>query len=76
MSGVATAQGGSEEREYCLHVFYTHSEPYTYEVYVVMTWNTEAHITVSTELNVPLVPMAHIYGNQTTGTYLSYIGLS
>ena len=46
MSGVGITQEGSEEREYCFQVFYF-SRSNACEIHFVVTWNTEAHLSVS-----------------------------
>ena len=48
MSGVGVTQEGSEEREYLLQLFYIPKSNSQYAIHVVITWNTESHITVST----------------------------
>ena len=48
-SGVGITQEGSEDREYCSRLFYMHSSqeaPLNREIHFVVTWNTEAHLTV------------------------------
>ena len=48
-SGVAVTQEGSEDREYCSRLFYMYSsqEVQDCEIHFVVTWNVEAHLTVS-----------------------------
>ena len=46
-SGVAVAQEGSEEREYVARLFYLSQSIYTYDIHLVVTWNTEVHLDVS-----------------------------
>ena len=46
-SGVAVAQEGSEEREYVARLFYCTQSIYTHDIHLVVTWNIEAHLTVS-----------------------------
>ena len=46
-SGVAITQQGSEEREYVARLFYQSQNIYTYDIHLVVTWNIEAHLTVS-----------------------------
>ena len=46
-SGVAITQQGSEEREYVARLFYKSQNVYTYDIHLVVTWNIEAHLTVS-----------------------------
>ena len=45
-SGVAVTQEGSEEREYCSQLFYL-GQSNSCQIHFVVTWNTEAHLTVS-----------------------------
>ena len=45
-SGVAVTQEGSEDREYCSQLFYL-GQPDRCKIHYVVTWNTEAHLTVS-----------------------------
>ena len=48
-SGVGVTQEGSKDREYCSRLFYmplTRKVP-TQEIHFVISWNTEAHLTVS-----------------------------
>ena len=49
-SGVAVAQEGSEEREYVARLFYLSQSIYTYDIHLVVTWNIEAHLSVSRSL--------------------------
>ena len=44
-SGIAVAQKGSEEREYCSQLFYL-CQPSSCQIHFVVTWNLEAHLTV------------------------------
>ena len=48
-SGVAVTQEGTEEREYMARLFYLNQALATNEIHIhlVITWNSEAHITVS-----------------------------
>ena len=46
-SGIAITQQGSEEREYVARLFYQSQNICTYDIYLVVTWNIEAHLTVS-----------------------------
>ena len=46
-SGVAITQQGSEEREYVARLFYQMQHIHTYDIHLVVTWNIEAHLTVS-----------------------------
>ena len=46
-SGVAVAQEVSEEREYVARLFYLSQSIYTCDIHLVVTWNIEAHLTVS-----------------------------
>ena len=50
MSGVGITQEGSEEREYCFQVFHF-SQPNVCEIHFVVTWNTEAHLSVSVSVD-------------------------
>ena len=45
-SGLANAQEGSEEREYCSQLFYL-GQPNSCQIDYVVTWNVQAHLTVS-----------------------------
>ena len=45
-SGVGITQEGSEDREYCSQLFYL-GQPSLYKIHFVVTWNIEAHLTVS-----------------------------
>ena len=45
-SGVGVTQEGSEDREYCSQLFYL-GQPDRCKIHYVVTWNTEAHLTVS-----------------------------
>ena len=45
-SGVAITQEGSQEREYCSQLFYL-GQPNSCQIHFVVTWNIEAHLTVS-----------------------------
>ena len=45
-SGLAITQEGSEEREYCSQLFYL-GRPSSCNIHFVVTWNVEAHLTVS-----------------------------
>ena len=49
MSGVGVVQEESEDREYYLQVFYIspQSDLSNCKIHVVITWNVEAHLTVS-----------------------------
>ena len=44
-SGLAVTQEGSEDREYCSQLFYL-GQPNSCQIHFVVTWNTEAHLTV------------------------------
>ena len=47
-SGVGITQEGSEDREYCSQLFYLAiGQPNSCEIHFVVTWNVEAHLTVS-----------------------------
>ena len=46
MSGVAVAQEGLEDKEYCLQLFYT-GQPRSCAIHFVVTWNVEAHLMAS-----------------------------
>ena len=46
-SGLAVVQEGSQDREYIAKLFYLNPTIFTYEIHLVMTWNVEAHLTVS-----------------------------
>ena len=46
-SGVGVVQEGSEEREYHSRLFYLNQEAICHEIHFVVTWNTQAHLTVS-----------------------------
>ena len=48
-SGLAVTQEGSEEREYCSQLFYL-GQPSSCQIHFVVTWNIEAHLTVSLAL--------------------------
>ena len=48
-SGLAVTQEGSEEREYCSQLFYL-GQLNSYKINFVVTWNIEAHLTVSSLL--------------------------
>ena len=45
-SGVGIMQEGSEDREYCSQLFYL-GQPSLCKIHFVVTWNIEAHLTVS-----------------------------
>ena len=45
-SGVGVAQEGSEDREYCSQLFYL-GKPTLCKIHFVVSWNVEAHLTVS-----------------------------
>ena len=45
-SGVGITQEGSEDREYCSQLFYL-GQPNVCKIHFVVTWNIEAHLTVS-----------------------------
>ena len=45
-SGVGVTQEGSEDREYCSQLFYI-GYPYLCKIHFVVSWNVEAHLTVS-----------------------------
>ena len=45
-SGVGITQEGSEDREYCSQLFYL-GQPSLCKIHFVVTWNIEAHLTVS-----------------------------
>ena len=45
-SALAITQSGSEEREYCSQVFYL-GPPSSCRIHFTVTWNDEAHLTVS-----------------------------
>ena len=40
-------QEGSQDREYIAHLFYVNQTTSTCEIHLVVTWNVEAHLTVS-----------------------------
>ena len=46
-SGAAVTQEGSEDREYIASLFYLSQTIYNYVIHLVVTWNTEAYLTVS-----------------------------
>ena len=46
-SGVGLTQEGSEDREYIARLFYQSETIYSYDIHLVVTWNTEAYLTVS-----------------------------
>ena len=46
-SGVGVTQAESEDREYRSRLFYLNQENICHEIHFVVTWNTEAHLTVS-----------------------------
>ena len=46
-SGVAAVQEGSQEREYIAKLFYLNPTISNYEIHLVVTWNIEAHLSVS-----------------------------
>ena len=46
-SGVGVVQEGSEDREYIARLFYQSETIYSYDIHLVVTWNTKAHLTVS-----------------------------
>ena len=46
-SGAAVTQEVSEDREYIARLFYLSQTISTYEIHLVVTWNIEAHLTVS-----------------------------
>ena len=51
-SGEGIVQNGSEDREYCSRLFYMYSSqdvPLNREIHFVVTWNTEAYLTVCTK---------------------------
>ena len=54
-SGVGVTQEGSEDREYCSQLFYL-GQPNPCKIHFVVSWNVEAHLTVS------LSSMQHNYG--------------
>ena len=45
-SGLAITQEGSDDREYCSQLFYL-GQPSSCKIHFVMTWNLEAHLSVS-----------------------------
>ena len=45
-SGVGVTLEESEEKQYVARVFYLSREVYKHEIYLVVTWDTEAHLTV------------------------------
>ena len=45
-SGVAVTQEGSEDREYIARLFYLSPTAYSYDIHLVVTWNTQAYLTV------------------------------
>ena len=46
-SGIAITQKVSQDREYIARLFYLNPTISTYEIHLVVTWNIEAHLTVS-----------------------------
>ena len=46
-SGLGITQEGSQDREYIARLFYLNPNVSTYEIHLVVTWNVEAHLTVS-----------------------------
>ena len=46
-SAVAAVQNDSEDRKYAARVFYPLSQGINHEIHVVVTWNVEAHCSVS-----------------------------
>ena len=46
-SGVGVTQEGSEDREYRSRLFYLNQDAICHEIHFVVTWNTQAHLTVS-----------------------------
>ena len=50
-SGVGVTQEGSEDKEYCSQLFYL-GQPDRCKIDYVVTWNTEAHLTVSNCLSM------------------------
>ena len=46
-SGLAVIQEGSEDRQYIARLFYLSQKNSTYEIHLVVTWNTEVHLNVS-----------------------------
>ena len=46
-SGVAVTQEGTEEREYMARLFYLNQTISSHDIHLVVTWNSEVHITVS-----------------------------
>ena len=47
ITGLAITQEGSGEREYFLQLFYLNGQHNSYSIHFVVTWCTEAHLTVS-----------------------------
>ena len=45
-SGAGVVQEGSEDREYIARLFYQNETIYSYDIHLVVTWNTEAYLTV------------------------------
>lgn len=53
-SGVAVTQEGvGEDREYVAKSYYYTPKAYNYNIHVVVTWDDEAHLTVSGECTTP-----------------------
>ena len=50
-SGVGITQEGSEDREYCSQLFYL-GQPSLCKIHFVISWNLEAHLTVSRKCSV------------------------
>ena len=48
-SGMGVTQEGSEDREYCSQLFYL-GQPNSYKIHFVVSWNVEAHLTVSSSV--------------------------
>ena len=46
-SGAGVTQEGSEDREYIARLFYQSQTIYSYDIHLVVTWNTEVYLTVS-----------------------------
>ena len=62
-SGVAVIQKGSEDREYAAKLFYRMQNPTiaSYDVHLVVTWNIEAHFTVSDNIFLAIHDVYTLY---------------
>ena len=58
---IAIIQEGSDDRKYTTIPFYQKQTSYTYEIHLVVTWSTTAHLHVSGTFNYMYLTCAFIY---------------